>query len=151
MWKQKQSILLSIVCTRAVIAIGLVVSVGLPFLATCGFFAERYLIPAGAVKGLLVLFYLCAVPAFILLLTLDSLLSGIRQGLVFVERNVRLLRRISWCCFACFAILVVGGFYVSIVFVFLGVIAGFFGLILRVVKNVIQAAVALKDENDFTI
>jgi hypothetical protein len=29
--------------------------------------------------------------------------------------------------------------------------AAFFGLILRVVKNVIAAAVALKAENDFTI
>ena len=47
-------------------------------------------------------------------------------------------------------ILLVSGFY-YILFVIGAVAAGFFGLILRVVKNVIEQAVILKNENDFTI
>jgi hypothetical protein len=36
-------------------------------------------------------------------------------------------------------------------FLLLSIMAGFLGLILRVVKNVFEAAVELKAENDYTI
>ena len=36
-------------------------------------------------------------------------------------------------------------------FFFVAIAAGFVGLIVRVIKNVFAEAIALKDENDFTI
>jgi len=96
--------------------------------------------------------YLCfCVPAFGALWALDRLLCAVRREEVFTSGNVRYLRIISWCCFAAGAILLVGCFFVSINLVIVAVLAAFFGIVIRVVKNLFAAAVALKDENDYTI
>jgi hypothetical protein len=99
----------------------------------------------------LYLCYACCVPALVALFRLDRLLSNIMKDLVFTEENVRALRVISWCCFAEALILTVAALYFAPIIFAVAAVAAFFGLILRVVKNVIDAAVALKSENDFTI
>ena len=81
---------------------------------------------------------------------LDRLLSNIRHDKVFIPANVKILRLISYCCFAVSVIFI----YFSFIrpFAWLVVIAAaFFGLILRVIKNVFEQAIILKEENDFTI
>ena len=84
------------------------------------------------------------------LLWLHKLLSNINDSRVFVAENVTLLRRISWCCFLAAGITLVSSrFY--LVFLLISVAAAFMGLILRVVKNVIQQAVILRTENELTI
>jgi len=96
--------------------------------------------------------YLCfCLPALGALWALDRLLSAVRREQVFTAGNVRCLRIISWCCFAAGAILLVGCLFVSLNLIILAVLAAFFGIVIRVVKNLFEAAVALKDENDFTI
>jgi hypothetical protein len=97
------------------------------------------------------LYYACCVPAVAALLLLDRLLSNITKGKVFTEENVKALRAISWCCFAEAVILVIAALYFAPILFAVAIVTAFFGLILRVVKNVIDAAVALKAENDFTI
>jgi hypothetical protein len=99
---------------------------------------------------IIVVMLLCCIAALAALFSLDRLLSNIRKEEVFTEKNVRLLRIISWACFAV-AIAMFVGCIASISFFVIAILACFVGLILRVVKNVISAAVALKDENDFTI
>jgi len=99
-------------------------------------------------------YYAFCIPAYVALFSLDRLLAAIRNNEVFTLRNIRFLRIISWCCAAVALILVIGVFCSGLVALFLiipAVIAAFFGVILRVVKNLFAAAVALKDENDFTI
>ncbi len=93
----------------------------------------------------------CSVPAAIIaLVCLDILLRNIRQEKPFISQNVKLLRIISYCCFA--ESLVFMYFATLKVFVLVVVIAcAFMGLILRVVKNVFEQAVVLREENDFTI
>ncbi|WP_077609251.1 DUF2975 domain-containing protein [Clostridium sp. Marseille-P2415] len=97
--------------------------------------------------------YIALIPAFIIIAALDRLLSNIRKEQIFIDQNVTILRVISWCCFAVsidFIIFMVFGFRFPVYF-FLSFAAAFFGLILRVLKNVFEQAVALQIENDFTI
>ena len=78
-----------------------------------------------------------------------SLLLAIRREEVFSSANVARIRAVSWGCIAAaflFAALA-PKFYVSAV----AFIAFFVGLCLRIVKNAFEEAVALKEENDFTI
>ena len=91
-----------------------------------------------------------AVPAYTVMWFLYRLLDNISKERVFVAENVRCLRIISWCCYGASAVFLASSFY-SVSWVVLCVAAAFGGLILRVVKNVFAAAVALKDEHDLTI
>lgn len=81
---------------------------------------------------------------------LFALLQRVRKSLVFTGKSVALIRGISWCAVIigvlCFAL----GFYFLIAFV-AAFACIFLGLCLRVVKNVIEEATAIKAENDFTI
>ena len=95
-------------------------------------------------------FYPSAPFGFVTLYSLIKLLLNIRKGEIFIVSNVRNLRRISWCCFIEAGLLLVGVTYFFMMPV-LSFVVGFLGLVLRVVKNVIEEAVALKNENDFTI
>jgi len=95
-------------------------------------------------------FYPCSVFAYVTLYSLIRLLLNIKKGIIFITPNVRYLRRISWCCLAVAVItLIAGVFYIP--YSFVAVAAGFVGLMLRVVKNVMENAVQLKEENELTI
>lgn len=98
---------------------------------------------------MIITLYLAAV-ALVIVTALDRLLSNIRHDKVFIPANVKILRLISYCCFAVSVIFI----YFSFIrpFAWLVVIAAaFFGLILRVIKNVFEQAIVIKEENDFTI
>jgi FtsH-binding integral membrane protein len=99
----------------------------------------------------LCLYYACCVAALVALFFLNRLLANIKKDAVFTEENVQALRAISWCCFAEAFILTATALYFAPILLAFAAGVAFFGLILRVVKNVINAAVALKAENDFTI
>lgn len=92
----------------------------------------------------------CVPPGIIALVCLDVLLWNIQKNRAFIDRNVKMLRAISYCCF-CVAVIFI---YFAVLRPFAFVIvfaAGFFGIILRVVKNCFQQAIAIREENDFTI
>ena len=97
--------------------------------------------------------YACLAIGIIALIVLMRLLWDIRRGEVFTLANVRRLRLISYCGFAIMAACAVGAIIAADrpVFILLGAIAGFLGLLMRVVKNVIDAARLLKEDSDFTI
>lgn len=131
-------------------ALGIILAVGLPFLCLNGFFESRSLINPLLTFWLMPMYYGFCAPAYIALFSLDRLLGAIKSEKVFTPDNVRYLRIIAWCCFAAAFILLLGT-TISIVFSILAILAAFFGIVLRVVKNLFAAAVALKDENDYTI
>jgi hypothetical protein len=135
------------------LAVASVVVVSTPLGRSALLFAlGRAAVYDGVTSGLtLGLYYACCVPALIALFCLDCLLANIMKDAVFTEENVKALRLISWCCFAEAFILAATALYFAPILLAVAVVAAFFGLILRVVKNVIDAAVALKSENDFTI
>lgn len=148
MWNPNKSAQVSSICTKIVIVI-----------VVCAAFAAPYLVRSYitfamkdpyVITPLLATIYTCTVPGLIALFSLDRLLANIKKKDVFISKNVKHLRIISWCSFAVSIILLVSGFY-YLLFLLISVAAAFFGLILRVVKNVIEQAVVIKNENDFTI
>lgn len=148
MWTKDYSIRLSVFFTRffmVLLAAGTllarqVVTYYLWITGGRAVFLDRICIP----------FYCCVIPAAVLLLSLDRLLVGISRGEVFTARNIALLRRCSWCCMVVAAVCLVSTFGLFY-FLLVAVAAAFMGLILRIIKNVFQQALALKEENDYTI
>ena len=95
-------------------------------------------------------FYACSPFAAASLFMLIRLLLHILHDEVFIRANVQYLRLVSWCCFAVVLVtLGFGIFYAPLLLVCCA--AGIVGTLLRVVKNVMQAAVELREENDLTI
>lgn len=78
------------------------------------------------------------------------LLKRVRDGKVFSEKSVCLIRYISWCCFLIGLLFIVPGYYFTLAFV-VAFAAMFLGLCVRVVKNVIEEATEIKSENDLTV
>ncbi len=148
MWNPGKSVLVSSVCTKIVI----ILVIGFVFATPS--LVKNYVLytmkDPDIIKPLIATIYACAVPGLAALISLDRLLANIKAKNVFVQKNVKYLRIISWCSFAVSAILFISGFY-YLLFLLIAVAAAFFGLILRVVKNVIEHAVSIKNENDFTI
>lgn len=150
MWNSVKSVKLSTVFTKIVIVLVMAFAVALPFIMKQTELIDRFMISTDELNYILPIIYLCCAIALIALWNLNRLLVNIKNELVFVEKNVRILRAISWCCLLAAVVLIFGSFF-SLVFLLLSVMAGFVGLILRIVKNVFEAAVDLKNENDYTI
>lgn len=155
MWnKEKSSILSLVVCFffTALLAAGLFLG---PWAVKMWFQLYRgWEDGSDGLRQLIKIFNWCFYPSapfgFVTLYSLIKLLTNIRKGEIFIPSNVRYLRCISWCCFIVAVITTVGGvFYLP--FFCIAVAAGFIGLLLRVVKNVMESAVELKAENELTI
>ncbi|MBQ7542258.1 MAG: DUF2975 domain-containing protein [Clostridia bacterium] len=95
-------------------------------------------------------YYICVPFAVAALYALIRLLLNVVREQIFVQRNVLYLRLVSWCCYAVAAVTLGFGFsYFPLMFVAL--MMGIVGTLLRVVKNIMQSAVELREENDLTI
>ncbi len=81
---------------------------------------------------------------------LFALLLLVRREKVFTAPAVELIRCISWCLIFMGIILIALTFFFTLAPV-VGTAILFVGLTIRVVKNVIEAAVYLKEENDLTV
>ena len=153
MWNKDRSLMLSLALVRALLVI-------IPVFAVCSPWMVRWydlteLDRMGLLNGsvfvpLLSALLIDAVCGEVCLFFLLRLLSNIRKGDVFIPVNCKCLRYISWCCLAAAVPFFVFGFWRFISFA-IALAAGFFGLILRVVKNVFEQAVALQEESDYTI
>ena len=155
MWNRKRSVTLSLaVCFAVCVALAAGLFVG-PWIVKIWFHTYRGWAENGeGMERMLTLFGLCFYPCaclgFVTLYSLIRLLLNIRNDVIFITANVQYLRRISWCCIVVFFItLIAGAFYIP--YLFVSVAAGFVGLMLRVVKNVMENAVQLKEENELTI
>lgn len=89
---------------------------------------------------------------------LHKLLRNIHAQRVFVTENATCFRLISWCCFAVAAVWLFTTFWQFVYLTFwrfvaflIAFMAAFVGLIIRVIKNLLDAAVKLREENDYTI
>ena len=148
-WTKDKSITLSRVCTAVFAALLLALDIGCYWLAKW-FCVELRGTPPQYAAMLMVSVYCGSVFAWICLYQLWKLLGNIRSGAVFTAENVRCMRRISWCCLWAALICLVSTLYYP-PFIFLAIAAGFMALIVRIVKNAFQQAVAMKDELDLTI
>ena len=149
MWNSKKSILLSQLCVVAFMIMLIFTVVSTPWLVR-GFISFSRANISGAYLYFLVTIYLGSIPAAVILYELFKLLRNIKSGNVFTSSNVACLRKISWgCIIGGLMSLVASVYYVP--WLFIAIAAGFVGLIVRVVKNVVYEAMLLKEEVDFTI
>ena len=99
---------------------------------------------------IIVAYYLCAPVVLYALWCIEKLMGNILADRVFVEDNVRFIRRLRWCCLGVSAVCLPAALrYPPLIF--LAVIMAFLSLIVSVVKSVFAAAVELREENDLTI
>ncbi len=99
---------------------------------------------------ILVAFYACVPPVALALWTMDRLLRRFTKGDVFTASNVGLIRLISVCCALVAVATVCGGIgYPPLWFVAL--LMAFLCLAVLVVAQVLEAATAIREENDLTI
>lgn len=109
----------------------------------------RSLGPYGA-AAILIGFYCCVPAVLYALRCIDRLVVNILAGEVFVRDNVSRIRRIRWCCaWVSLVCLPASFFYPPLCF--LAVIMAFLALVVSVVKNVMAAAVEIREENDLTV
>lgn len=102
------------------------------------------------VKTVVTAFYICAPFAAAALYMLIRLLLNIDKEKIFITANVKYFRYISWCCYAVMIITAI--FTVRYIpLLVIAVAMGIIGTLLRVVKNIMQSAVELREENDLTI
>lgn len=108
--------------------------------------------PLGEQKilALMIGFYLCVPVVLYALWCIDRLVKNVLEKEIFVVQNVRYIRRLRWCCAGVSLICVpVAFFYMPLIFMV--VIMAFLALVISLVKNVMAAAVEIREENDLTI
>ena len=146
-WTSEKSLFLSRCVTTASLALGVVSLFCIPVI-TNWYDAVSSQEPIHNIMN--VVLYLSALLAIFSLWQLRGMLNRFTEQKVFVEENVACFRIIAWCCFAVAAIWLVLCFWRLLAF-FVAFAAAFVGLMLRVIKNMLEAAVALREENDYTI
>lgn len=159
-WTNSLSVSLSSVIIKILFVLFLASCIYAPFaIKTYGILFEGMALP------LAITFYVCAVFAFTALYALGRLVKNIRLEQIFISVNVGYLRLLSWCCYgvalATFIfsqVIMLSGNDIGegvlswdFSFFILAAAAAFFGLILRVLKNVFEEAVRLREESEYTI
>ena len=104
----------------------------------------------GEQTAIAVAFYCCSIVIFFALWNMDRLLGSIIEGQVFIRPNVVSIRRIQWCC-GIVSLICIPASIAYMPLLFLVVIMAFLCLCVGVVSCVMDAAVAIREENDLTI
>ena len=103
-----------------------------------------------AAKVVTVGFYACVPVVLLALWSMDRLVGNILKKQIFVEDNVRFIRRVRWCCAGVSGLCLVPAFFYPPLFLMV-VIMAFLALVVSLVKNIMAAAVEMREENDLTI
>ena len=146
-WTSENSLKLSRIITVAVFALGVIMLFLIPVVT------QWYDAVSGKPPIMPILtaaLYLGDAVFLLAMWELMKLLKNISRQELFTAANVRCVRIISWCCFGAAAIMAALSFWRLTAFM-VAFMAGFVGLILRVVKNMLASAVEMREENDYTI
>ena len=95
-------------------------------------------------------FYLCVPVVLYALWSMDRLVCNILKKKVFVEENVCYIRRIRWCCAGVSGLCIVPAWFYPPLALMV-IIMAFLALVVSLVKNIMAAAVELREENDLTV
>lgn len=106
--------------------------------------------PKFAFPMLIASFYIVTIFGYVIIVNMLKLLKNIQKDVVFVRENTQFMKNMSLACFAIFVLC-----FISVVFwpalVFIGVIGLFMGLIVLCVKLVIDKAIDMREELDYTV
>lgn len=100
--------------------------------------------------AVMICFYFCTVAIFAALWNMEKLLKNLLRAEVFTRDNVKRIRNIQWCCGIVTLISLVASIFAGCMLVIVAIM-GFLCLVVGVVASVLDAAVALQEENDLTI
>ena len=100
--------------------------------------------------AILIAYYCCMPVVATALWNLDKLLRNIMSQRVFVQENVRRIRRVQWCCGGVSLICLPAVFF-YLPLVFIVIIMAFLCPTMGVLAQVMHAAIAIREENDLTI
>ena len=120
----------------------------MPFILT--WYSSIRTLSATEYAAILIAFYICAVVTGVALYKMDQLLRNILLEEVFVRKNVRHIRCIQWCCGLVSLICLPASFF-YLPLIFMVIIMAFLCLVISVVVKTMEAAVAIREENDLTI
>lgn len=98
----------------------------------------------------IVAFWCCAVAIFFALWSMEKLMKNILRQEIFIRENVRCVRRVQYSC-GIVAVICLAATYFALPALVFAAIMGFLCLAVSVVASVMDAAVALREENDLTI
>ena len=101
-------------------------------------------------KAFVVAFWCCAVVILFALWQMEKLMRSIVRQQIFIRENVRRVRRVQHSCGVVAAICLVATYFVLPALLFTAIM-GFLCLAVSVVASVLDAAVALREENDLTV
>lgn len=130
-------------------------AIALPIILFKGFYDFEIL---GQIKSFILYPFYFVVPAgYVALVCLDKLLINIRKDVVFDTKNVKLLKIISYACLyaglvgliSFIAVMIFDFMFETLLVLALGEL--FMALVVRVVKNVFESAIIIKEENELTI
>ena len=145
----------SVVSARVTLWVNRLLAAAVAVLAFCmpallRWYASVRLLVPGASEAIMAAYYICCPVVLYALWTIEKLMGNILADRVFVEDNVRFIRRLRWCCLGVSAVCLPAALrYPPLIF--LAVIMAFQSLNVSVVKSVFAAAVELREENDLTI
>ncbi len=143
----RKSLLITLIIDRIGIAVWVMCVFFVPYIAK---WYDMYSNKEPIFIQVITLLYLAMIPAAVILIMLNKLLSNIRNEKIFEHDNVNCLRVISYCCFI--IALIAGVMMIWRILALVVVIAfSFVGLLLRVLKNVFEQAVLIREENDLTV
>lgn len=151
----KASVNLSLIISGVFFAVLAVVGVFLPavvkaLLRFSGEITARVEITPSDNVIVLVAAYILLALALLANILLFTLLLQVKGENVFSKKSVSLIRGISWCSIGFGVIFALLTYYFTLSSV-IAFAALFLGLCVRVVKNVIERATEIKDENDLTV
>ena len=153
MWNQDKSLNLSILLVRILFILIIVLALCVPVMVRWYEIVSPEgvgLLKSSVFLPLSICLYLAAICGEVCLYHLHKLLSNIKNDIVFKTENCKHLRYISWCCLLVAIPFGIFGFWRYLGFL-VAFAAAFFGLVLRVLKNVFVRAVEIQEENDYTI
>lgn len=107
-------------------------------------------LPHHSYLAIMIGFYCCSVFVLLALWTMEKLLKNILREAVFIRDNVRFIRRVQYCCGMISLICLPAAIFYAPLW-FMVIIMTFLFLVIWVVAQVMDAAVAIREENDLTI
>jgi len=145
LWKPKHSVTLSLAVTYLAGAALLALMFAAPAVLKAIDSDPRFL------RVMAAIFYGCCPAGWLAIVSLLKLLHNIRKEQVFTRQNVRLLRILSWC-FIFVTLVSLGTLFTTYLpMLYISLAAGFLAILLRVVKNVMEQATIMREEQELTI
>lgn len=108
-------------------------------------------------KYLIIPFYLVVPAGYVALISLDKILTNIKNDIVFDKQNVRLLNSLTYSCLWATLVGLISFIVLRVIYIpfdlliVLTLAEAFMTLVVRVVRNVFKKAIEIKEENDLVV